>query len=147
MSVSQTRRVLQRAWVPVVCLVVAAVAALVIDKVHGVFGSKDQTRTLDKKFSIVETNPKRVTYEIFGDVRQWGRIDYWDKDANPVDVQVVALPWTHTETTVLPVATGDITAQVDGGFVGCRITVDGLVRDEHTASGEHAGVWCQVLSA
>jgi hypothetical protein len=57
------------------------------------------------------------------------------------------LPWTHTEVTVLTTATADITAQVAGGNIGCRITVDGQVRSAHTGTGEHAGVWCQVLSA
>ncbi len=64
-----------------------------------------------------------------------------------VSVDLAALPWTHTEVTVLTTATADITVQVDGGNVGCRIIVDGRVHAEHSASGEHAGVWCQVLSA
>ena len=147
MSVSRSRRVLNRVWLPVVCVVVAAVAALVMDKARGVFGSEDGTGTLDKKFAIVEFNPKRITYEVFGDFRGWGRIDYWDKDTKPVDVSMTALPWTHTETTVLPVGTGDVSAQSDGSYIGCRILVNGEVRVEHTATGEHAGVWCQVLSA
>ena len=146
-SVSRSRRLLERAWLPAICLVVVAVAALVMDRAHGIFGSKDETGTLDKKFAIVEFNPKQITYEVFGDIRQWGRIDYWDKDAKAVDVEVSSLPWTHTETITMPVGTGDVTAQVDGGHVGCRISVNGEVRVEHTASGEHAGVFCQVLSA
>ncbi|MGL6234165.1 MAG: MmpS family transport accessory protein [Segniliparus sp.] len=147
MSVSRTRRLFKLAWLPALCLVVVSVAALIMVRAHGIFGSKDETGTLDKKFAIVEFNPKKITYEVFGDFRQWGRIDYWDKDTKSVDVQITSLPWTHTETIVVPVGTGDITAQTDGGFIGCRISVNGEVRDEHTTSGEHAGVFCQVLSA
>jgi len=132
---------------PVLVIVVVAVAALAIKSLHGVFGSEDRTQSPAAKFNIVQFNPKNITYEVFGDLQGWGRVSYWNVDVKPVNVDLTALPWSHTETTVLTVATADITAQVAGGNVGCRITVDGMVRSEHTASGDHAAVWCQVLSA
>src|SRR5262249_42123660 len=98
-------------------------------------------------FAIVQFNPKRISYEVFGDLQGWGRVGYWDVNSRPIDIGLTALPWAHTETTDLTVATADITAQVAGASIGCRITVDGVVRAEHIATGEHAGVWCQVLSA
>lgn len=149
MSVSRNRArgLLGRFWLPAVCALVVAVAVLVMMRARGMFGSEDATGTLDKKFAIVEFNPKRITYEVFGDIRQWGRIDYWDKDVRSVDVEISSLPWTRTEIITTPVGTGDVTAQTDGGYIGCRISVNGEVRSEHTARGEHAGVFCQVLSA
>ncbi|GFG64031.1 putative membrane protein, MmpS family [Mycobacterium kubicae] len=147
MGVSPRRRLVSRLWLPTLVCVVLAGAALTIDTAHGVFGSQDRTRSPGSKFSIVQFNPKRIEYDVFGDFAGWGRVSYWDVNSQPIAVDLTALPWTHIESTVLTTATADITAQVAGGSIGCRITVDGQVRSEHSATGEHAGVWCQVLSA
>jgi hypothetical protein len=122
-------------------------AALAIKSLHGIFGAHDRTQSPGARFEIVQFNPKSITYEVFGDFGGWGRVSYWNVDVRPISLELTALPWSHTETTVLTVATADITAQVAGGHVGCRITVNGVVRSEHTAAGNHAAVWCQVLSA
>ncbi len=147
MSISRSRRILNRAWLPLLSVAILLTAGLAIKFAHGVFGSQDRTHSPGGNFAVVQFNPKNIVYEVFGDYGGWARVSYWDTNNRPVDVQPTSLPWTHTETTVLTTATGDITAQVAGHNVGCRITVDGLVRSEHTATGEHAGVWCQVLSA
>jgi len=147
MSDTKDRGLIGRTWLPLLVVVVVVVAALAIRSLHGVFGSEDRTQSPGAKFDIVQFNPKNITYEVFGNLAGWGRVSYWNVDVKPVSVDLTELPWSHTETTVLTVATADITAQVAGGNVGCRITVDGMVRSEHTASGDHAAVWCQVLSA
>jgi hypothetical protein len=147
MIVSLRRRLVSRLWLPMLAVVVTVLAGLIIDSAHGIFGSQDRTRSSGNKFSIAQFNPKRIEYDIFGDLAGWGRASYWDVNSHAIAVDLAALPWTHTEVTVLTTATADITAQVAGGNIGCRITVDGQVRSEHTATGEHAGVWCQVLSA
>jgi Mycobacterium membrane protein len=147
MSASIHRRLASRLWLPTVVSVVAVVAGFTIEDAHGIFGSQDRTRSPGNKFSIAQFNPKRIEYDVFGDLAGWGRASYWDVNSHAIAVDLAALPWTHTEITVLTTATADITAQVAGGNIGCRITVDGQVRSEHTATGEHAGVWCQVLSA
>jgi hypothetical protein len=147
MGVSTSRRLVSRIWLPTLVATVLVVAVLVIDTAHGAFGADDRTRGSGNKFSIAQFNPKRIEYEIFGDLSGWGRVSYWDVNSKPIAVDLTTLPWAHTETTVLTTATADVTAQVAGPNVGCRITVDGQVRSEHTATGEHAGVWCQVLSA
>jgi Mycobacterium membrane protein len=140
-------KLLGRIWLPTLVVVVVVVAGFTIDAAHGTFGSRDRTQSPGSKFAIAQFNPKRINYEVFGDFDGWGRVSYWDVNSQPIEVDLTTLPWAHTETTVLTTATADITAQVAGGNVGCRITVDGRVRSEHTATGEHAGVWCQVLSA
>ena len=147
MVVSKSRRLVGRLWLPVVVVVVVVVAAFVINVARGVFGSGDRTRGSGNSFSIAQFNPKHIKYEVFGDLSGWGRVSYWDVGSRPVAVELTMLPWSHTETTVLTTATADITAQVAGPNISCRITIDGQVRSEHTAAGEHAGVWCQVLSA
>jgi hypothetical protein len=140
-------KLLSQLWLPTLVFIVVVVATLTINAARGTFGSQDRTQSPGNKFAIAQFNPKRINYEIFGDFDGWGRVSYWDVNSKPIEVDLTALPWTHTETTVLTTATADITAQVAGGNVGCRITVDGQLRSEHTATGEHAGVWCQVLSA
>lgn len=147
MGISPSRRLVSRLWLPTVVAAVAIVAGLTIDAAHGVFGSQDRTRSPGNKFAVVQFNPKRIEYDIFGDLDGWGRVSYWDVNSRPIAVDLTALPWMHIEMTVLTTATADITAQVAGGNVGCRISIDGHVRSEHAATGEHAGVWCQVLSA
>ncbi|MGV0594295.1 MmpS family transport accessory protein [Mycolicibacterium porcinum] len=147
MGFSRSHRLASRLWLPMLCLVVLATAGTAINSAHGVFGSEDRTHSPGGQFAIVQFNPKRITYEVFGDFAGWGRVSYWDADINAVDVVLTALPWSHTETTVLTTATADITAQAAGNSIGCRIIVDGIIGSERTATGEHAGVWCQVLSA
>jgi hypothetical protein len=146
-GVSRSRRLLNKFWVPVLTVIVVVVAALAINSFHGIFGSQDVTKSSGNKFVIAQFNPKNIKYEIFGDFGGWGRVSYWDVASKPVEVNLTALPWSHIETTTMTTATADITAQVAGGNIGCRITIDDRVRSEHTASGDHAGVWCQVLSA
>ncbi|OJZ75178.1 MmpS protein [Mycobacterium paraffinicum] len=147
MLVSTTRRLASRLWLPTIVVVVITVAGFVIHAAHGVFGSDDRTRGSGNRFSIAQFNPKRIEYEIFGDLGGWGRVSYWDVNSKPVAVELTTLPWTHTERTVLTTATADVTAQVAGPNIGCRIKIDGQVRSEHVATGAQAGVWCQVLSA
>jgi Mycobacterium membrane protein len=146
-SVSKGRRLVSRFWLPMLTAVVVAVAGFAINSLHGIFGSQDTTKSSGNKFVIAQFNPKNIKYEIFGDFGGWGRVSYWDVGSKPVEVNLKALPWAHIETTTMTTATADITAQAAGGNIGCRITIDDQVRSEHMATGDHAGVWCQVLSA
>ena len=144
---SKHRRVIGRIWLPVLTVVVVSIAGVSISALHGIFGSQDLTKSSGNKFVIAQFNPKNIKYEIFGDFGGWGRATYWNTDSKPVDVSLTALPWSHVETTTMTTATADVTAQAAGSHIGCRITIDNEIRSEHTAAGEHAGVWCQVLSA
>jgi hypothetical protein len=146
-AVSRGRRVLNKLWVQMVTLVVVVVAGFAINSFHGIFGSQDLTKSSGNKFVIAQFNPKNIKYEVFGEFGGWGRVSYWNVDSKPVEVNLSDLPWSHVETTTMTTATADITAQAAGGNIGCRITIDDEVRSEHTATGDHAGVWCQVLSA
>jgi Mycobacterium membrane protein len=94
-----------------------------------------------------EFTPKRLTYELFGEVGTGGMLDYIDIDGHPHEVQITDLPWSHTETTTLTVVSGSISAQVRGGQVGCRMLVDDVVRDEQSATRQDADVTCRVKSA
>lgn len=72
-----------------------------------------------------EFNPKRLTYEVSGSVGSGGILVYVDIDAHPHKVDVEALRWSHTETTVLTVVSGSVSVHVHGGQAVCRMLVDG----------------------
>lgn len=92
-------------------------------------------------------NPKKLTYEVFGSVGDGALLSYLDINSHPHTVELDALPWTHDETTMLTVVSGSISVQVRGDFVGCRILVDDVIRDEHTNTHANADVTCRVKSA
>ena len=57
------------------------------------------------------------------------------------------MPWELTLTTTAPAASPNIIAQSDGSSITCRITVDGVVKDERTSDGVNAQTFCLVKSA
>jgi Mycobacterium membrane protein len=95
-----------------------------------------------------EFSPKRVTYELSGSIGEGGMLVWADVDGHPHRVDLTTLPWSHTETTTLTVVSASISAQVHGGDqVGCRILVNGVVRDEQSEARQDAHVFCLVKSA
>src|SRR5262249_7923836 len=97
--------------------------------------------------TVVQINPKIVTYEVFGSLGGGGRVTYADLNSEPIEVTLSSLPWSHSETTMASSATLSLVAQVGGSSVGCRIRVNGEVRDEHSVSHEGAAVACTVTAA
>ena len=59
----------------------------------------------------------------------------------------VPLPWSVEIVSNSPAMAGNILAQGDGDFIGCRITADGAVKTEKTASQVSAYVYCLAKSA
>lgn len=139
----------KRTWLVLVACGVLLVAGISVWQVRGKFGlgREPSTAVAGIGSEIVQFNPKNITYEVFGDVQQLGTLNYLDVQTLPNQVDFTALPWAHTETTVQTAAVASIMAQSDGGYLGCRIKVNGLVRSEHTTTAEHAAVSCTVLSA
>jgi Mycobacterium membrane protein len=73
---------------------------------------------------------------------------YVDVNGHPYRVELTTLPWSHAETTTLTVVSGSISAQVHGGGqVGRRMLLNGVVRDEQSATHQDAHVFCRVKSA
>jgi hypothetical protein len=97
--------------------------------------------------TVVQINPKNVTYEVFGSLGSGGKVTYADLESQPIEVTLASLPWSRSETTMASSATLSLVAQVDGSSVGCRIIVNGEVRDEHSVSHEGAAVACTVTAA
>jgi hypothetical protein len=140
--------VLRRFWVPLLVLAVVVLGMLMVDRLRGVFGKTELTRPGAGLVNDPEPfNPKEVTYEIFGQPGATATINYLDLDAQPQKAVNVALPWSLTLTTTAPAASANIVAQGDGDSISCRITVDGVVKDEKTTDGLNAQTFCLVKSA
>jgi Mycobacterium membrane protein len=135
-----------RVWIPVVLVVVLAVSGLIVMRLHKVFGSQDLNAAAGAGIEIVQFNPKIVVYDVFGPAGTTATIDYFDADANTHEVNT-ALPWSTTISTTLPAVSANIMAQGDGDQIGCRVTVDGVVRDQKSTDGLNAQTFCLVKSA
>jgi hypothetical protein len=128
-------------------LVVLTVSAFGVSRLHRIFGSQDLNANAGAGIEIVQFNPKVVTYEVFGPAGTTASINYWDAEANTHQVNAAPLPWSYTISTTLPSVSANIMAQGDGDQIGCRITVDGVVREEKRADGVNAQTYCLVKSA
>jgi hypothetical protein len=51
---------LKRAWIPLVLVVVLSVSALVVSRLHRIFGSQDLNANANAGIEIVQFNPKVV---------------------------------------------------------------------------------------
>lgn len=135
-------------WLPAVILAVIVIGAYGVNTVRhmsDMISNPPTTHTIPA--TVVQINPKNVTYEVFGALGGGGKVTYANLDSQPVEVTLASLPWSHSETTMASSATLSLVAQVDGDSVGCRIIVDGQVRDEHSVAHDSAAVACTVTAA
>lgn len=139
---------LKRVWIPLVVVVAVAVGATAVDRLRGVFGSDEIfSSTGSSADAIVPFNPKRVTYEVFGPSDTAGGVSYLNKNAQPEEANFTSLPWTYTLTTTTPAVIANVIAQGNSNSIGCRIIVNGDVRDEQSSNGHHAQTFCLVKAA
>jgi hypothetical protein len=141
-------KLLRKVWLPIVILLVVALAAFGVFRLHGVFGKTELTRPGSGLANDTKPfNPKTVVYEIYGPPGAVATINYLDLDAQPQIARDVTLPWSLTLTTTAPAASANIVAQGDTDSIGCRITVNGELKDEKTNTGVNAQTFCLVKSA
>ena len=131
---------------PLVAVIALSLGAVGMWKVHE-FSAPPPVITVLPPQAVPEFSPKRVTYELSGSIGEGGMLVWADVDGHPHRVDLTTLPWSHTETTTLTVVSGSISAQVRGGQLGCRILVNGVVRDEQSDTRQDAHVFCIVKSA
>ena len=135
-------RLARKHWTVLVAVVIVAIAAFAVYRVHGMFGSEDDTATAGAVADqIVPFNPKRVLLEVFGVPGAAATITYLDVDATPRRVDTT-LPWSYQDSTTTPAVLTNIQAQTDGYTVGCRITIDGIIKVENSSDGADAYVFC-----
>jgi Mycobacterium membrane protein len=126
-----------------VAVVVVALVGFAIYRLHGIFGSHNNTSANSGiSNEIVPFDPKHVVLEVFGAPGAVATINYLDVNAQPQQVRDVSLPWSFTITTTEPAVVGNVVAQGNGDMLGCRIIVNGEVKDERTVNKVDAYTFC-----
>jgi hypothetical protein len=137
----------RKAWMPLVILAVVAAAAFAVERLQGFFGKSELTRPGSGLANdAAPFNPKVLIYEIMGPPGAVATVNYLNLDAEPQIARDVTLPWSVTLTTTAPAAAANIVAQGNADTIGCRITVDGVVKDERWSSGVSAQTFCFIKS-
>ena len=138
----------RRRWIALVVVVVVAVAAFCVYRLHGIFGSHNNTSAASGISGQTEPfSPKHITLEVFGEPGTVATINYVDINVQPQQVLHAALPWSLTMVTTQPGAFSNLVAQGNSDSLGCRITVDGEVKDERIVNQVNAYTFCLVKSA
>jgi hypothetical protein len=92
-------------------------------------------------------NPKHITLEVLGEPGKVATINYVDINIQPQQVLNARLPWSLTMVTTQPGAFSNLVAQGNSDSLGCRITVDGEIKDERIVNAVNAYTFCLVKSA
>lgn len=138
-------RVLARAWVVIVAAVAIAVGTVAVIHLRDAFGSEPVFSASGRSAEPLDpTYVKHVTYDVYGPAGSTGSINYLDENATPRYVKFSSLPWTLTVSTTTPAVLASLVVQGDSDSVGCRITINGEIKDDRSASGRRAQTSCLV---
>lgn len=136
-----------RAWIPLVLVLVLVIGGFTVWRIRNIFGSHQlPTYAGSMSEDSNRTDPKRVRYEVYGNPGA-ADINYIDAEGDPNQIVGAALPWSIEVETNSPAMVGNVVAQGDGDFIGCRISADDVVKDERTAYNYTAYVYCFTKSA
>ncbi len=135
-------RLAGRNWLILTTVAIIGLAAFAVYRLQGAFGSLDTATPGGAADQIVPFNPKRVQLEVFGAPGSTATITYMDVESRPQRVDDVALPWSYDGSTTTPAVLLNLQAQGTGSSLGCRITVDGVVKVERSSDGTSAYVFC-----
>ena len=143
----QLSKVMRNAWLPLLIVAVVVVGGFTVARVKSFFGTENAaTMTSARVDDSKPFKPKVVKYEIFGSASH-ANVNYLDLSADPKRVDDAPLPWTLVLSTTAPSVFPNLSAQSDGDYLGCRITIDDEVKDEKVTNGVHALTFCLVKSA
>jgi Mycobacterium membrane protein len=129
--------VVRRRWTVIVTVLVVALAGFGVDRLRDVFDSIENSKY----------NPKQVLLEVFGSPGAVATINYLDEHAQPQRVDDATLPWSQLLTTTDPTLFADLRAQGDADALSCRITVNGIVKDERSTTNVNGYISCLDKSA
>ena len=138
----------RRQWIAIVAIVVVALVGFSVDRLRGIFGSDNEiSRPGSDALENTGYNPKHVLLEVFGSPGTTATINYLDERAQPQRVDDAPLPWSHMLTTDDPTLYADLRAQGDGSSIGCRITANGIIKDERSSDNVNGYISCLVKTA
>ncbi|GFG63462.1 siderophore export accessory protein MmpS4 [Mycobacterium kubicae] len=139
---------LARTWIPLVILAVVIAGGFTVHRVRGFFASEKREAYSDSNLENSKPfNPKQISYEVWGPPGTVADISYFDVNSDPKRVDGAVLPWSLHVTTTLAAVMGNLVAQGNSDSIGCRITVDGVVKAEHVSNEVNAFTYCLVKSA
>ncbi|NKZ10971.1 MmpS family protein [Mycolicibacterium septicum DSM 44393] len=126
-------RLLKKAWIPLVLVVVVALGAYAILRIRE--SNHHEPRAADGSGITANFNPKHITYEVTGSGGT-ASLNYLDENGQPHLIENTPLPWSFTIVTTLPSMSANIMAQGDRDVsdLRCRVTVDGEVRDDRASN-------------
>jgi hypothetical protein len=141
-------RVLKKAWIPLLLVVVVALGSYVILRVRDTFGANGAVARGDVNVDTKPFNPKHITYEITSPSAGTVNANYLDENGQPHLVENAPLPWSYTIVTTLPSMSANIVAQGDKSMrdIRCRVIVDGQVRDDRSSDEFQPFIYCLVKS-
>jgi hypothetical protein len=130
-----------------VIVVVIAAGGLTVSRLHGLFGAGENRSYADTRIDAAKPfNPKHLKYEIFGPPGTVAVISYFDGNGDPKHLSV-PLPWSLEFPISTAASIGSVAAQGDSDSIGCRITVDGTVKDEEISNEVSAFTSCRLKGA
>jgi hypothetical protein len=145
-------RLIKKAWIPLLLVVVIALGGYVVLRVRASFGADTAIARGDMNADTKPFNPKHITYEVTapssGPSGGQVSVNYLDENGQPHLVENASLPWSYTIVTTLPSMSANIVAQGDTSVqhIRCRVIVDGQVRDERTINEYQPFIYCLVKS-
>ena len=143
----QLSKVVRNAWLPLLITAVMVVGGFTVARVKSFFGAENAAGVTSARVDDSKPfKPKVVKYEVFGSAPR-ANVNYLDLSADPQRIDGAPLPWTLVLSTTAPSVFPNISAQSDGDYLGCRITIDDEVKDENISNGVHALTFCLVKSA
>ena len=128
---------LRKLWIPIVVIVVIGAGGFTVSRLHGIFGT-DNSISYDgaRNDAAKPFDPQHLKYEVFGPPGTLAQISYFDGNGDPKFIKNVGLPWTLEFPISTAASIGSIAAQGDSDMIGCRISVDGVVKDEKVVEHE-----------
>jgi hypothetical protein len=143
----QLSKVVRNAWLPLLIVAVVAVGGFTVARVKSFFGAENTAPVTSARVDDSKPfKPKVVKYEIFGSARR-ANVNYLDLNADPKRIDDAPLPWILVLSTTAPSVFPNLSAQSDGDYLGCRITIDNEVKAEKISNAVHALTFCLVKSA
>lgn len=139
---------LKRFWIPLVLVALASVGGFTVWRIHDIFGSPQQPSYADAQGGNTKpAKSKQLVYEVFGPPGTLADISYFDANSEPQWLTGVPLPWSLSFDASSAAIIGNLAAQGDSNSIGCRLVIDGEIKDERISNEVNAYTFCLLKAA